>query len=257
MSMAPRSSELTSGATAAAGARAASALLGDAAVVIWNDIADDGRRLFYAWHDREHIPERLAIPGFLRGRRYIRPGHSPEWLTLYEARDVGVVTSPAYLARLNAPTEATRATLPFFRNTSRAVCRIAASLGTSSGGHVLALRIGAGRDASAAVRAAIATRILPRAAHGPGNVAAHLLAAEIDASHVDTAESRTRAFDVPPYVVLVEATTAAAAEDARAAFDDDALAPLGATVRPDGAVYALEICRLASSIAGADDARAR
>lgn len=246
MSVPPRSSAMPA---AAAPARVATSLLGEAAVIVWNDVADEGRRRFYAWHDREHIPERLTIPGFLRGRRYIRPGHSPEWLTFYEAHDVGVVTSPAYLARLNAPTEATRATLPFFRNTSRAVCRVAASLGTSSGGHVLALRVGVAPESAAALRAAIATRVLPKVADEPEVVAAHLYATELDASHVDTAESRTRTFDVPPFVVLVEATTAAAAGRARAAFDDGALAALGATIRPDGAVYTLEICRLAPSMA--------
>jgi hypothetical protein len=107
------------------------------------------------------------------------------------------------------------------------------------------------------LRTAIARRILPQVAAAPEVVAAHLLAAEIDASHVDTAESRTRTFDVPPFVVLVEATTAAAAGDARTAFDGEMLASFGATVRPDGAVYALEICRLAAAIADADGATSR
>ena len=42
----------------------AGALLGDAVVLVWNDVADEGREQFYQWHDREHIPERLATPGF-------------------------------------------------------------------------------------------------------------------------------------------------------------------------------------------------
>jgi hypothetical protein len=109
---------------------------------------------------------------------------------------------------------------------------------------VLALRIDAERAATAAIRKQIASDILPRMLEEPAVVAGHLLATEVDASHVDTAESRTRAFDVPACVILIEATTAAAAERARAAFDDQALAALGATIRPDGAVYALEICRL-------------
>src|SRR5690348_577522 len=83
------------------------ALMGRAAVLIWNDVAPEGRVQFYEWHDREHMPERLSLPGFLRGRRYARAGHSPEWLTIYEAVDVSALVSPAYLARLNAPTVAT------------------------------------------------------------------------------------------------------------------------------------------------------
>ena len=101
MSVPPRSTVTGSPAGAidvrADPAQPSTAMLGDAAVIVWNDVSDEGRSRFYAWHDREHIPERLAIPGFRRGRRYIRPGHSPEWLTLYEASDLAVVTSPAYL----------------------------------------------------------------------------------------------------------------------------------------------------------------
>ena len=52
--------------------------------------------------------------GLSRGRRYIKPLHSPEWFTMYEADDLSVVTSPAYLARSNAPTPATQRTLPIF-----------------------------------------------------------------------------------------------------------------------------------------------
>jgi hypothetical protein len=248
MSVPPRSTVTGSPAGAidvrADPAQPSTAVLGDAAVIVWNDVSDEGRSRFYAWHDREHIPERLAIPGFRRGRRYIRPGHSPEWLTLYEASDLAVVTSPAYLARLNAPTAATRATLPYFRNTSRAVCRLAASMGSSSGGHVLALRIDAAPAAAAALQSTLASRILPRRMQESGIVACHLYAADVGASHTDTAESRTRTFDVPAWVVLVEATTAAAAARARAAFDDRELTALGAVIRADGAVYALEICRL-------------
>ena len=89
--------------------------MGQGAVLIWNDVADEGRDPFYEWHDKEHVPERLAIPGFRRGRRSTRPSHSPEWFTMYEADDLSVVTSPRYLARLNAPTPATRRTLQYFR----------------------------------------------------------------------------------------------------------------------------------------------
>ena len=45
-------------------------LAGEGAIAIWNGISDEGRADFYAWHLSEHMPERVGIPGFLRGRRY-------------------------------------------------------------------------------------------------------------------------------------------------------------------------------------------
>lgn len=224
---------------------AAGALLGGAAVLVWNDVAAAGREQFYQWHDKEHIPEHLALPGFRRGRRYRKPGHSPEWLTFYEADDLAVLVSPAYLARLNAPTPATRATLEFFQNTSRAVCRVVHSTGSSSGGQVLAMRLEAPTAQSDAVREHLVTAVLPRAAAQVGVLACHLFVADQQASHLNTAESSTRAFDVPSWVLLIEASSLEAAQQALHLIDTPDLRALGASVRNDAATYALEICRLA------------
>jgi hypothetical protein len=224
--------------------RGDSALLGDAAVLIWNDVAPEGRDAFYAWHDKEHIPERLSLPGFRRGRRFARPGHSPEWLTMYEAVDVGVLVSPEYLARLNAPTAATVATLVHFRNTSRAVCRVARSMGSSCGGHALAMRFAIDPARAGATLRYLQDEAFARAMRRTGVLACHLFATDASASYLNTAESSTRSFDVPAWVLMCEASTASAAE---AAYDDmagPAFARLGADVRGDYAVYALEICRL-------------
>jgi len=221
-----------------------SALLGRAAVLIWNDVAPEGRQQFYEWHDKEHMPERLALPGFRRGRRFEKAGHSPEWLTMYEAVDVSALVSPQYLARLNAPTLATTRTLEHFRNTSRAVCRVVHSVGSSTGGHMLAMRLAVDAARGDAMCRYLREDAFPRAMRRTAVVACHLYAADPDASHVNTAESSTRAFDVPAWVLLCEASTARAAENARHALDGQRLAQLGVEVRSDAAVYALEICRL-------------
>jgi hypothetical protein len=220
------------------------ALLGRGAVVIWNDVAAEGRSQFYEWHDKEHIPERLAIPGFRRGRRFARPGHSPEWLTLYEADDVSVVTSAPYLARLNAPTPATVSTLKHFRNTSRAACRVVHSSGSSTGGHILAMRLSLPDAKGDALCRHVREDVFPRLMASNGIVACHLLAADESGSYIDTAESNTRAFDVPSWVLLCEASRASAAASARAMIEGRAFDELGVGVRDDAAVYALEICRL-------------
>lgn len=221
-----------------------SALLGAGAVLVWNDVTAEGRTPFYEWHDKEHIPERLAIPGFRRGRRYAKPGHSPEWLTFYEADDLEVLVSPGYTARLNAPTPATVEALKHFLNTSRAVCRVVASVGSSSGGHVLAMRLEAAANGES-VRRYLTEDVFPRVASTVGVLACHLFSADPPASHLNTAESRTRAFDVPSWVLLVEASTEEAAVSAQRLINGPDLQRLGVSVRSDAAIYALEICRLA------------
>ena len=154
-----------------------SALLGAGAVIVWNDVTEAGREQFYDWHDKEHIPERLTIYSVDKHagrRRYIRPGHSPQWLTLYEADDIDIVVSPEYLERLNSPTPATTRTLQYFRNTSRAVCRIVSSTGSSTGGHMLAMRLDVPAAQCEAMCDHLRTDAFPRALALTGLVACHL-----------------------------------------------------------------------------------
>ena len=228
----------------------AGALLGHGAVLVWNDIAHEGREQFYEWHDKEHMPERLSLPGFRRGRRFAKPRHSPEWLTMYEADDLSVVTSPEYLARLNAPTPGTISTLRHFQNTSRAVCRVVHSIGSSTGGNVLAMCLDVPGDRSEAMCRYLCGEAFPRVIALTGVVACHLLAADQSASCVNTAESSTRKFDVPAWVLLCEATNTAAADKARGLLEGPALPSLGVVMRNDAAVYALEICRLSLPVNG-------
>jgi hypothetical protein len=215
-------------------------LLGNAAVLIWNDVIESERDAFYRWHDKEHIPERLALPGFLRGRRY--RGHGvTEWLTVYEAEDVAVLTSPAYLERLNNPTPLTRSTVRAFHNTARSICVIEKTTGESTGGHVMILPLPAGFDASH-----LFDGDMPPVTAGTGVLAAHLFAADDAASNIDTREARERAFVVPQRVLLVETSTLEVAQTqlthllAGISEDGRAAAKAGA------GVFSLEISRLAT-----------
>ena len=56
---------------------------------------------FNAWYDDEHLPERLAIPGFRCALRWVS-GRS--YLATYELDSPGVLESPAYLARFQNQT---------------------------------------------------------------------------------------------------------------------------------------------------------
>lgn len=52
---------------------------------------------FHAWYNREHIPERLRIPGFMTGQRYAALEGRPRWLATYELDNAGVLESAEYL----------------------------------------------------------------------------------------------------------------------------------------------------------------
>ncbi len=53
---------------------------------------------FNAWYDFEHIPQRLALPGFLNGERYVCLQGAPKYVAIYDLRDTSVITGRDYLA---------------------------------------------------------------------------------------------------------------------------------------------------------------
>lgn len=189
------------------------ALSGTGVIAIWNDITDEGRANFYEWHDREHIPERVGIPGFLRGRRYIALSGTPEYFTLYEVQNRAVLTGPDYLARLNSPTEWTTRSVQHFRNTSRSLCDVDISLGAGSGGFIGTIRFDCEPAHDATILKAVSGSILADVTTAPAISAAHVCRADESASNLKTAEQRGRAANmVPRWVLMVEGATQEAVE---------------------------------------------
>jgi hypothetical protein len=135
-------------------------LMGQGVVAIWHDLTDAIKPEFYQWHSREHMPERLGIPGFNLGRRFIALTGTPEYFNLYEADSLDVVGGPAYLERLNNPTPWTKRTVPGFRNVSRSVCRVECSIGVGQGGVMHAVRFDAPPEKSDALRRFLVSEVV-------------------------------------------------------------------------------------------------
>lgn len=112
-------------------------LLGTGALLNWGGVVASEEVDYNHWHSREHMPERLAVPGFLRGRRGIATEGTPEnqkYFMMYEARTIDVFVSEPYLARLNDPTPWTRRILSAYIEPSRTICRVLASQGYGGAG---------------------------------------------------------------------------------------------------------------------------
>ena len=182
-------------------------MIGDATLGIWMDVDAGGLDDFNAWYRRQHLPERLSVPGFLRGRRYEGKGAGLRYFTLYETVDAGVLSSEPYLERLNAPTDWTRRALPLVRRMVRNAYRRVAAMGPD-----------------AKVAGLITVRIQPHSGRGPyvrasllhdalgalstlGCVATAVYESETAASSVVTEERKIVGGDVsaaPPFLALCE-----------------------------------------------------
>jgi hypothetical protein len=116
------------------------ALLGQAAVAMWWDIAPAQRGEFEHWHSVEHFPERLSIPGFRRGTRWASAEGGDGYFVMYELETYETLTSQHYLARLNNPTPWSQKMMPHHLNMVRSQCRVVESFGTGPSGFALTLR---------------------------------------------------------------------------------------------------------------------
>lgn len=181
-------------------------LAGEGAVAIWHDIAPEGRAEFYAWHGEEHMPERVGIPGFLRGRRYVAIDADLEFFNLYEAQSVEVLKGQDYTARVNAPTPWTFSAVKHFRSVARAICRVSHTSGPAQGGLIATLRYDVPDNIASAHKAALLRGLVPDLLATRGVAGVHLLTADAPASGAATAEQKARgvANAVPSWVLLLE-----------------------------------------------------
>lgn len=102
---------------------------GNGLMAFWTRIETSYLERFRRWHNSEHMPERVSIPGFLAGQRYLGHGTGNFFLMMYETREPAVLGGPDYLARLNAPTPWTRESLQHFREPARNIYRRLNALG--------------------------------------------------------------------------------------------------------------------------------
>lgn len=190
-------------------------LLGQGALVIWHSMTPEGDRDMIRWHDTEHVPERVSVPGFLRGRRYAHGSRALSYLDLYETSSVETIRSAPYLERLNHPTPWTQRVLPHFRDTVRLGCRVVTSVGLGQGGALLSVRLRPARGHEAALRGWLTGPAVGLLREPTTVVGVHVLETVAETTQIRTAEGKLKGGEVVateepwPLILLVEASDVA------------------------------------------------
>ena len=168
------------------------ALPGEGLLVLWTDVLPGAASEWQAWHVREHMPDRLTIPGIELGRRYFdgsRARH--QTFMMYEAPSLAVFRSAPYLAQMNTPSALTRKLLPSIRNILRGVCRVVASDGLGIGNVLAATRLVCAEPDRPLVPGAAAA-LVEDALDKPGVIGAHLAVLDREITGIPTTEQRLR-----------------------------------------------------------------
>lgn len=126
-----------------------SLLRGSAILIIWgsqSNLSIPDERALNDWWTNEHLPERLAIPGFHRTRRYYystsdtnsddankesvqsSTSRRSHYLVIYEVSSLSTLTSEPYMQALNTPTPGTKKYLPFVAGLNRSACNVLLSV---------------------------------------------------------------------------------------------------------------------------------
>lgn len=150
------------------------ALLGKAAIAMWWDMARDWRAEFEDWHSHEHFPERMGIPGFLRGSRWADAGGGEGFFVMYELDRYETLVSEGYLSRLNQPTPWSSRLMPEHRNMVRSQCHVLESAGSALGRYLLTVRCSPASSGAQLLRDYLRVQAQDFAMR-PGTTGAHLL----------------------------------------------------------------------------------
>jgi hypothetical protein len=168
-------------------------LLGKAVMLLSFDIVEDAIPEHDDWHTHEHLPERLSIPGFLRGTRWVSVDGKARYFVMYEVDKIATLQSEGYLERLNNPSPWTTKLMPSYRGMTRGLCSVSGSFGMGIGQAGLLLRFKPETGLESSLRAWLLNDILPDLPSKDGLGSAHLFEGAL--APLMTNEQRIRGAD--------------------------------------------------------------
>lgn len=116
-----------------------------AQLFVWSDIDPDHEIDFNQWYDREHMEERVRIPGFTGARRYRAvSGNARRYLALYRASSLSDFTSAAYQKAFTKQTQWSVTNFGRMSNTRRRVMHIDHEGGFGWGGALALIELAPG-----------------------------------------------------------------------------------------------------------------
>ncbi|MBT3536517.1 MAG: hypothetical protein HN478_21740 [Rhodospirillaceae bacterium] len=214
----------------------------DGILAVWSDIDEEAEDDYTAWYEREHMFERLEVPGFRRARHYLTISGEPKYFTYFELDDPTVVASKAYLEQANSSSPWTEKILPHFRNVNRTGGQVVRRLGKGFGAAAMTMRLTMRDIKDPALMTYLGTEILPAIIERPGIISAQLWTADQEATlqPVKDRDLRPQQDAVSDLVIFIEGTTAASLQTLATKMPStEAFMDAGAAAPPLTAIHQL------------------
>lgn len=218
------------------------ALRGKGMLITLTEVKSRDESDFNEWYNREHIDERVNLPGFHRARRYVAVKGSPKYLATYECDTVDDLATPSYLRLLANQTAWSQAVMARFTHFNRLTLRIQVDLTHGVGGAVTCVRFVPDVRKRNALADWLERTVLPRAIARAGMLGACAAENDIDVANApvqDKSMDHPKALDAEWVVLLEGADPAATAAAARDGFKLSTLKRFGVTKAPVVGTYRL------------------
>jgi hypothetical protein len=193
-------------------------LYGKGMLITFTEVPPAGEDDFNEWYTREHIDERVWMPGFHRARRYIDAdgGARIKYFATYETDRAEDLSAPEYMARLADQTDWSKRVMAGFSKFERLTCRVTIDLTHGIAGACAAARFFPADAQKDALRRHLAERLLPDLVARSGMIGACLVENDIEVSNAGLIATGKAipAGQRQEWVVLLEGATTDATSDA-------------------------------------------
>jgi len=143
-------------------------------LAVWSGIDVEAEDDYNAWYEREHMFERIQVPGIRRARHYQTVSGTPKFFTYFELDEPEVVSSRVYLAQCNNSSPWTQRILPHFREVNRTASRVLRRIGSGFGAAAMTVRFILVNGEDIPLTALLAQEFLPGIIERPGIITAQL-----------------------------------------------------------------------------------
>ena len=205
-------------------------LHGKGMLITLTEVSARDERDFNEWYNREHIDERVNLPGFHRARRYVAVRAAPKYLATYECDSVADLATPDYLKLLANQTPWSQAVMARFTHFDRLTLRMQVDQTHGIGGALACVRFVPDPRRRKALVEWLSTTALPGIVQRPGMLGAAAGENDLEVAHAplqDKSMDHPRAEEAEWVVLLEGADASAVGAAARSTFTAAKLRPFG------------------------------
>lgn len=215
-------------------------LHGKGMLITLTQVAARDERDFNEWYNREHIDERVNLPGFHRARRYVAVRALPKYLATYECDTVADLATQGYLHLLANQTPWSKSVMARFTHFHRFTLRMQVDQTHGVGGALAMVRFVPDPRRRRALVEWLSEQTLPKLIRRPGMIGACAGENDLEVAHAplqDKSMDHPRDEEAEWLVLLEAADVATAGACARFAFTAARLRPFGVEAPPTIGTY--------------------